>query len=143
MSAALAGLLVACGPAPYWARPNTSTEQANRDQQECFQLAWREARSEAFFFNSFYGPFYGPPYYDRFGRRYYRAHPFGFHDTFYREQQLINFCMRARGYYLAYPSTEPVATAPVPMPPAPEFVPYPFGWVDSRPPERPSGPHAE
>lgn len=114
--------LASCGPAPYWARPDTTPEQAARDHNECGALAWQEARLERFH----YGPFFDPyPFgYSRFGRPYHHPYyPFGFDNSFFREQQLLSFCMRSRGYQLQSP--QPAYVAPPPLPPQPQLQPQP------------------
>lgn len=108
---ALVLLLAGCGPALVWDRPATGSADLRADLQDCHGLARQQVMAEGLRYGfPPYGSFWGPGYIDRFGR--YRSYPgfaaagFGgpFGDPFmerdFRENNLQDFCMKARGYRL-------------------------------------------
>jgi hypothetical protein len=93
-------LLAACTPMQ-WQDRRFGTVASAAEVQECERSAYFEAKNQAFF-HSFAWP---RTYFGRDGRVYYRRWP-DYHDTFFLERQLFDYCMRARGFQL------------VPVPPA-------------------------
>ena len=94
----IACVLAACAPME-WVKQDAGAEQVSRDEQECRQMAWREASSRAYF------PPLGPVFArDGSGRGYFvwpsgaLSDPYG--QQFLEENRLAHFCMRAKGYQL-------------------------------------------
>lgn len=91
--------LAACAPM-HWSKPDAATEQIARDQEECRNLAWREANVR--------GALYSPvaPVFarDSMGRGAMIwpsgavVDPFGY--QIIEENRLAQFCMEAKGYTL-------------------------------------------
>jgi hypothetical protein len=94
---ALALALGACA-APPWVRPDTSAEQADKDNVECQRYAMNEATVRA---QGFYGPSYYGPFYSRraITRPDTGVDPFGYRHL--DEAGLTDFCMRSKGYQRA------------------------------------------
>lgn len=101
--AAALSALAACGPPLAWHRAGTPLPDRVADLDACREQAAREA-----FFQESQDRFHGLLHYrhfDRFGR--YDPFALPLHDrTFFRENRLTDFCMRAKGYQL-----QPVVTA--------------------------------
>jgi len=91
--------LAACGPALEWYRPGGDATLSQLDLDHCREAAQREA----FFHYGLRGP---EPIFDlardRKGRLVYVPRRFydPFHDRFFEEQRLQDFCMRSKGYDL-------------------------------------------
>ena len=91
----LAVLVAGCSTIAFeWVRPNTSPQQRAQDLNECRALAQHQAFAETFS----YPPF---AYRGRYYNRPYFGGPYGGDPFFFqmqREQELGDFCLRARGY---------------------------------------------
>ncbi|MBM3491176.1 MAG: hypothetical protein FJX68_12140 [Alphaproteobacteria bacterium] len=91
-------LLAGCTPV-HWTRQGLVPAETQADLAYCRQAAWQEAWLE-----SWRRQFHAPPKVvrGRDGRIYYvERHPFGYDgDALFRELDLTNFCMRAKGYEL-------------------------------------------
>jgi hypothetical protein len=86
--AALALLIVGCTPVQ-WQHASLGTPPSADELGYCNHSAYYEAQRQAFF--------------DDFAWPYYRRYPYGFHpyrNQFFRERDLFDYCMRARGYQL-------------------------------------------
>lgn len=92
---ALAIALCACTPLQ-WVKRDASPEQFSRDQQECRQLAWREASARYWFYQPM-GPIVAPGA----GVIYPTGSvvdPYG--HQMLEESRLTQFCLESRGYRL-------------------------------------------
>lgn len=80
-------LLAGCASVA-WVRPDTPPAQAQADQAQCQDLAWRDAQYAA----------WRQPWMPGWGSE----GPWGPWrlDPFYEQSRLADFCMRARGYQL-------------------------------------------
>jgi len=97
---ALALALAACTPMQ-WTKQDAAADQIGRDEQECRQLAWREASVRAVYYRV--DPvFTGDP---TSGRGFFIwpsgsvVDPFGY--QLLEENRLAQFCMESKGYTLA------------------------------------------
>ena len=98
VAALAACLLAACAPME-WIKPDTASDQAARDEQECRQSAAREASARAYF------PPLGPVFArDGMGRGHFiwpsgaLSDPYG--QQLLEESRLTHFCMQSKGYRL-------------------------------------------
>jgi len=99
--AALAFLLAcACTPMQ-WQKEDFSAEQLRADEQECRQLAWREASYRSWHYQAMIGPVFAR---DPSGRGFFvwpttsMVDPYGY--QLMEENRLAQFCMESKGYLL-------------------------------------------
>ncbi len=95
---AVAVALAACAPMT-WQRPDTSAEQARRDQAECRTIAFDQARGLALR----HGLLHRRLFRWRHGHTVFGPDPFfdsPFDSPFYLRQELEYDCLRAKGYAL-------------------------------------------
>ncbi|GAB4171082.1 MAG: hypothetical protein OHK0024_07250 [Thalassobaculales bacterium] len=89
-------LLAGCVQNMQYVKPSVSAGQAELERRECAELAWREAKQDRWRYSFAYG--YGQhPYYGGYRYRW----PYAFQANAARERDLLDFCMRSRGYTLA------------------------------------------
>src|SRR5262245_34951611 len=91
--------LAGCAPMQ-WVKPETGSEQMQKDAAECRDAAWREA--SRYYWPAPWGyPAYGYGFYPYYPRaRFYGPPGLYYHDRFYEEERLAQFCMQAKGYRL-------------------------------------------
>lgn len=101
---ALVAAASACTPVQ-WQNQTSGVAPSQAELGECNQAAYYEAQRQAFFYDS------GWPYMSGWRRpygpwsRYYTSN-----DRFFRERDLFDFCMRAKGYRLV-PVPEPASNS--------------------------------
>jgi len=90
--------LSACTPMR-WDHPFIDPAARAHDSAHCRQSAYLEAQQELFFSQWWHRPV---AVRGRDGRIYYVRDPYSWHhhDSFFQEQRLFEFCMRAKGYRL-------------------------------------------
>ena len=91
--------LVACAPMQ-WVKPDAPTEQVARDEEECRNLAWREANVRGSLYHPV-APVFAPGSMGR-GAMIWPSgayvDPFGY--QIMEENRLSQFCMESKGYSL-------------------------------------------
>ena len=93
-------LLAACTPMQ-WQRTDATPEQLRADEQECRNLAWREASYRSFQYQTMMGPVFAR---DASGRGFFVwpsgsvVDPYG--HQLADEQRFAQFCMESKGYEL-------------------------------------------
>jgi hypothetical protein len=93
-------LIAACTPMQ-WEKADASPEQFRADDEDCRQLAWREAQFRSWHYPAMIGPVFAR---DASGRGFFAwpmspmSDPYGY--QLMDEQRLAHFCMEARGYRL-------------------------------------------
>jgi hypothetical protein len=105
-AAVLSLMLAACTPLQ-WQKADATPEQARVDEEECRQLAWREASYRSWHYQSMMGPAFAR---DPTGRGYMVwphsavVDPFAY--QMLDEQRLAQFCMESKGYALVPAPTQ-------------------------------------
>ncbi|MGH8691304.1 MAG: hypothetical protein ACREUS_09785 [Burkholderiales bacterium] len=96
----LALALAACTPMQ-WAKQDAAAGQVGRDEQECRQIAWREASTRGGWYYRPVDPVFAR---DSMGRGFFiwpsgsMVDPFGY--QLLEENRLAQFCMESKGYTL-------------------------------------------
>jgi len=96
----LALALAACTPMQ-WVKQDAAAEQIGRDEQECRQIAWREASTSRGWYYRPVDPVFAS---DSTGRGFFIwpsgsvVDPFGY--QLLEENRLAQFCMESKGYSL-------------------------------------------
>ena len=94
-----AALLSGCASVQ-WAKPDTSLEQTRADEEDCFQLSWREAQARSWRYPAA-GPVFAPSA-SGGGLMMWPSgsmvDPYGY--QMLDQDRLTQFCMEAKGYQL-------------------------------------------
>ena len=79
----------------------SAPEKMQKDAADCRDAAWREVSRYYYWPGAWGYPAYGygfSPFYPR--ARFYGPPGLYYHDRFYEEERLAQFCMQAKGYRL-------------------------------------------